>query len=197
MELMGADGRVFLDIDTKRAAEKISNIFKDKDNWLPEELKEITCECKTLGITLHYRVHPDKKAQIEKIAAEIAAKYGLDIRQSKMAVELVSAAETKTGTFAKDKGEALKRLLDLLVLDEPNSVISGTCKHVNRVVYFGDDITDIDVFKTFKDASFVYEGLTIGVLSDETPKAVKEHADFMVNGVEGVTEVLKILAKSG
>jgi trehalose-phosphatase len=197
MELMDADGRVFLDRDTIHAAEKISDIFKDKDNWLPEELKEIVCECKTFGITLHYRFHPDKKKQIEKIAAEIAAKYGLDMRQSKMAVELVSVPETNKGMFAKNKGEAIKRLLDLLVLDKPNSVIAGVGKYVKRVVYFGDDITDIDVFKTFKDASFGYEGLSIGVSSDEVPRAVKEHADFMVNGIEGVRKALKILAKSG
>ncbi len=63
-------------------------------------------------------------------------------------------------------------------------------------LYVGDDATDVDAFRGL--AQLVEEGrltqaLRVGVSSEEAPSAVAEEADLIVEGTDGVRELLAVL----
>ena len=69
---------------------------------------------------------------------------------------------------------------------------------VRQAIYIGDDLTDIDAFNALAemDASGELQHIVrIGVNSPETPSELVAAADFMVNGIDGVVEVLEVLAE--
>ena len=64
-------------------------------------------------------------------------------------------------------------------------------------LFGGDDATDLDAFQALE--SLVEDGdldaaVCVGVRSDEGPAAIVERADLVVEGVEGFTRVLAVLA---
>ena len=67
---------------------------------------------------------------------------------------------------------------------------------VDVVMYVGDDTTDIDAFRAL--AQLVQEGrvshaIRVGVRSDEGPTEITEQADVVVDGTEGVQQLLALL----
>ncbi len=63
-------------------------------------------------------------------------------------------------------------------------------------LYVGDDRTDIDAFRGLSELvemGRLGTALRIGVRSDEGPKELEEEADAMVDGTNGVRELLKAL----
>ena len=63
-------------------------------------------------------------------------------------------------------------------------------------LYVGDDMTDIDAFHGLEqlvEMGRLGTALRIGVRSDEGPPALEEEADVMVEGTDGVRELLKAL----
>ena len=81
-----------------------------------------------------------------------------------------------------DKGRGVRRLLRDAELD--------------AAVYVGDDTTDLDAFRGLR--SLVEEGhvntaVCVGVRSDETPPALEQDADVLVEGTAGVRSMLEAL----
>jgi trehalose 6-phosphate phosphatase len=67
---------------------------------------------------------------------------------------------------------------------------------VDVALYAGDDRTDLDAFRTL--AELAEEGrvrgaIRVGVHSDEGPAEITEEADVVVEGTEGVHELLAAL----
>jgi trehalose 6-phosphate phosphatase len=63
-------------------------------------------------------------------------------------------------------------------------------------VYVGDDTTDIDAFRGLGeliDMGRLGTAVRVGVRSDEGPPALEEEADVMVDGTDGVRELLRAL----
>ncbi|MET0816672.1 MAG: trehalose-phosphatase [Solirubrobacteraceae bacterium] len=63
-------------------------------------------------------------------------------------------------------------------------------------LYVGDDMTDLDAFRGLSELvemGRLGEAVRIGVRSDEGPEALEEEADAMVDGTDGVRELLKAL----
>jgi len=63
-------------------------------------------------------------------------------------------------------------------------------------VYVGDDMTDIDAFRglgELVEMGRLGTALRIGVRSDEGPPALEEEADAMVDGTDGVRDLLRAL----
>jgi trehalose 6-phosphate phosphatase len=63
-------------------------------------------------------------------------------------------------------------------------------------VYVGDDTTDIDAFRglgELVDMGRLGTAVRVGVRSDEGPPALEEEADVMVDGTDGVRELLRAL----
>jgi trehalose 6-phosphate phosphatase len=63
-------------------------------------------------------------------------------------------------------------------------------------VYVGDDVTDIDAFRgltELQDKGRLQYALRVGVRSDEGPSALQDEADTMVEGTDGVRDLLRAL----
>ena len=71
-----------------------------------------------------------------------------------------------------DKGSAVRRLLGH--------------RRIASSLYAGDDTTDIDAFRVVD--------IAVAVRSPETPPGLVEAATFAVDGTDGVTELLRLLA---
>jgi trehalose 6-phosphate phosphatase len=63
-------------------------------------------------------------------------------------------------------------------------------------LYVGDDVTDLDAFRgltELMEMGRLGTAVRIGVRSDEGPSALQEQADAMVEGTEGVRDLLRAL----
>jgi trehalose 6-phosphate phosphatase len=63
-------------------------------------------------------------------------------------------------------------------------------------IYVGDDVTDLDAFRglgELVEMGRVGSALRVGVASDEGPDELRAEADAMVDGTDGVRELLKAL----
>lgn len=128
--------------------------------WLIIENKGVTG-------TVHYRLATDPEAAaalLEPLAAVAAERHGLRVVPGRMIVELRPA-------LALNKGTAIHELVTELGL--------------RGVVFFGDDVTDVDGFRVLR--ALRDEGLaatlSVGVLAAETPEVVAQNVDLHVNGV--------------
>jgi trehalose 6-phosphate phosphatase len=65
-----------------------------------------------------------------------------------------------------------------------------------RAMFIGDDTTDLDAFRELeklREEGRLKEILRVGVASEEGPPEITSEADIVVDGVEGVGEVLRAL----
>jgi len=126
----------------------------------------------------HWRGAPDDEAaeRAVRAIAEQAQEAGLAIHWGRKVLEVRPPVEIH-------KGRGVRRLLD------------GRDLAVG--LYVGDDMTDLDAFGGLHD--LVKEGalgaaVCVGVRSDETPPALEEGSDLLVDGPGGVVELLRVLA---
>lgn len=69
-------------------------------------------------------------------------------------------------------------------------------KQLDAAMYVGDDTTDLDAFRGLTqlvDAGLLKTAVRIGVRSREEPSALEAEADVMVDGTNGVRELLRAL----
>ncbi len=77
------------------------------------------------------------------------------------------------------------------------SLLSEAGGAITFALYVGDDSTDLDAFRALNE--LVSEGaltsaLRVGVRSDDGPSAIISEADIVVNGPDGVRDLLSLLA---
>ena len=63
-------------------------------------------------------------------------------------------------------------------------------------MFIGDDTTDLDAFRELeklREEGTLKEILRVGVASEEGPPEITTEADIVVDGVDGVGEVLRAL----
>jgi trehalose 6-phosphate phosphatase len=161
---------------------------------LPEEIAErmrllerqltssINCEgalleLKELSHAIHYRRAPEPERARECILRELERLdlKGVRITEGKMLVQL-------RPSYPLDKGKALEMLVDEKGLD--------------RVLYAGDDTTDIDAFEAIGRLveSGRISGCRIAVRHSDTPTGLVEMADYCVEVVEEMQQLLEWLA---
>ena len=68
---------------------------------------------------------------------------------------------------------------------------------IENALYVGDDVTDLDAFRAL--AQLAEEGklervIRVGVSSDEGPSEITDEADLVVDGTDGVRQLLVMLA---
>ncbi len=82
-----------------------------------------------------------------------------------------------------DKGAGVRKLL------------SGT--DVEQAIYVGDDMTDLDAFRALselRDEGALRLAIRVGVRSADGPEQIVEEADIVVEGTDGVRDLLGLLA---
>jgi trehalose 6-phosphate phosphatase len=134
-------------------------------------------ENKDLSASVHYRRVSDQvKAQdlLRRLVLVIAELHDLVVTEGKLVFEIRPKATVNKGTAIHDIAMELGLL---------------------GVVYLGDDVTDVDAFRSMSmlDKSTI-TSLSVGIVSEETHDSVKEAADLLVNGVDDCVELLQEVA---
>src|SRR3712207_6606103 len=128
---------------------------------------------------LHWRGVPDEeaaRAAIEDVAARAEA-AGYKTHWGRKVLEIRPPVRI-------DKGAGVVTLLRDLDLA--------------AALYVGDDTTDLDAFRGLRElveAGRLGHALRVGVRSDEGPARLEDEADVMVEGTDGVRELLRALLR--
>jgi len=134
----------------------------------------IVIERKRATVSIHFRKAADpsaSRAALQPALEEIARAEDLQLQPGRLVWELRPPLKL-------DKGEVLRRLATQL---QPAGII-----------YVGDDRTDADAFSALKRMSSV-RTVAVGVRSTEVPDDAFADCDLMVDGVPGVTQLLRQL----
>ncbi len=137
----------------------------------------VRMEDKEAIAALHWRGTPDEDealAAVEEVA-EQAEQAGFVAHWGRKVLEIRPPIRI-------DKGAGLVNLLRETDLA--------------AAVYVGDDVTDLDAFRglgELQEMGRLDYALRVGVRSDESPAALQDEADTMVDGPEGVRDLLRAL----
>ncbi len=143
-----------------------------------EELGPLGAFVEEKGITLsvHYRnVSTEIGERCKEFVEREGERLGLRVTVGR------GVAEVRPPIQA-DKGTAVRKIVEEY---EPE-----------KALFIGDDTTDLDAFRELeklREEGTLKETLRIGVKSDEGPPEIVSEADVVVDGVEGVEEVLRVL----
>ncbi|MBV9329005.1 MAG: trehalose-phosphatase [Chloroflexi bacterium] len=143
---------------------------------LPTDLREgVIVENKGATASLHYRLAPDPD-QTRRVLLELLTRWA------------VSAG------FRVEEG---RRVFNLL---PPLAVTKGTAvtwlvreRHLEGIVFFGDDLTDAHAFRALSELRQAGQArtLSIAVVGPETPHTVRQLADACVPTASAVAELLR------
>ena len=143
-----------------------------------EELGPLGAFVEEKGITasVHYRNAPPEVGErsVEFVKRE-GERLGLRITVGRGVVEA-------RPPIRADKGTAVRALVEEYGPE--------------RAMFIGDDTTDLDAFRELeklREEGKLKEILRVGVRSDEGPREIVSEADIVVEGVEGVGDVLRAL----
>jgi trehalose 6-phosphate phosphatase len=134
-------------------------------------------EHKGVSAAVHYRgaADPDsaRRVLLERLG-RVAARHGLHVLEGKRVVELVAGPRP-------GKGEVIERV----ALEE----------RLEHILFAGDDLADLDAFAAVdRLGERGVTGLRVAVRSEETPDALVEAADVVVEGPRGLLELLERMA---
>ncbi len=174
-----APGSTQVEIDPEIAAYESTVRAFAEAQYTPElQRLRVRTEDKQAIKAFHWRGAPDEDAaeQVVRRIAERAQAEGLAIHWGRKVLEVRPPVEI-------NKGRGVRRLL------EGRDLAAG--------LYVGDDMTDLDAFAGLR--GLVEEGqlgraVCVGVRSDETPSAMEEQSDLLVDGPLGVRGLLMALA---
>jgi trehalose 6-phosphate phosphatase len=140
--------------------------------------RRVLVEDKGAIIAFHWRSAPDQeaaRAAIDAVAAKAEA-AGLRTHWGRKVLEVRPPVRI-------DKGAGIASFLE------------GT--DVDTAMYVGDDTTDLDAFHTLDqlhEEGRLSTAIKVGVRSDEGPEEIVSEADLVVDGTDGVVELLSLLA---
>jgi trehalose 6-phosphate phosphatase len=142
------------------------------------DLTGAVIENKRFTASFHYRLCPDPdqaEATIRAIVQPIALAANLKMSGGKMVIEL-------RPPLSVNKGSAISDLIF-------ENGLKG-------LIFFGDDITDIDGFVAVRsyDRSLDFTGLAVAIVTPDSSPLVAESADLSLHGVRECAEVLRRLA---
>ena len=128
-------------------------------------------------LAFHWRGAPDQEqatAAIDAVAANAEA-AGLRTHWGRMVLEIRPPVRI-------DKGAGIASFLE------------GS--EIKTAMYVGDDSTDLDAFRMLSklvDGGHLTHAIKVGVSSDEGPPEIVTEADLVVEGTDGVLELLTAL----
>ena len=157
---------------TRRVQDFAQEAFDERLRQLRVRLED-----KEAIAALHWRDVPDEEeaeAAVREVA-EAAEKAGFNAHWGRKVLEIRPPVRI-------DKGAGIVSLLRDVDLA--------------AAVYVGDDVTDLDAFRGLTELvemGRLGTAVRIGVRSDEGPSKLGQEADWMVEGTDGVRELLKSL----
>ncbi len=134
-------------------------------------------EDKGASVAVHYRQAPDPaRARRSLVLAlqEVASSAGLELVEGKMVVELVPRGQPR-------KGGAVDRLVGE--------------NELHGVLFAGDDVADLDAFAALdrlRDRGLLV--VKVAVAGKDSPPSLVDAADVVVQGSDGLVELLRQLA---
>jgi trehalose 6-phosphate phosphatase len=137
----------------------------------------VRLEDKEAIAALHWRGVPDEEeaqAAVEEVATA-AEKAGFTAHWGRKVLEIRPPVRI-------DKGAGIVHML------RNRDLVAG--------LYVGDDTTDLDAFRGLTELvemGRLGTAVRIGVRSDEGPSALQREADYMVDGTDGVRDLLQAL----
>src|SRR3954453_8716201 len=165
-----------VDPDFARAGERVRRFRELAWN---EQLNRLRVRAEDKGeiAAFHWRGAPDEEAAeaAVKAVAERAEQQGLKVHWGRKVLEIRPDVEV-------DKGQGVRRLL------------RGAS--VDAALYVGDDTTDLDAFRglrELREEGRLAAAVCVGVRSDETPPALEQSSDVLVDGTTGVRGLLEAL----
>jgi trehalose 6-phosphate phosphatase len=139
--------------------------------------RRVRIEDKGAIVAFHWRGAPDEeaaRAAIDAIAAR-AQEAGLRTHWGRKVLEVRPPVRI-------DKGAGIKGLL--------------ADSDVDAAMYVGDDTTDLDAFHALvelADEGRISRAVRVGVRSDDGPSEITDEADIVVEGTDGVRDLLVAL----
>ena len=170
------DGEVEMIPEALPYLEKVQEL----ESLAREELVSQGAFVEEKGITasIHYRnAPPEVGEKCVEFARREGERLGLRITVGRGVVEA-------RPPIRADKGTAVRTLVEEYSPE--------------RAMFLGDDTTDLDAFRELeklREEGKLHEILRIGVASDEGPPEIETEADIVVDGVEGVTALLRQLVR--
>jgi trehalose 6-phosphate phosphatase len=166
-----------VDQEVEDWAERIHDFAREADT---AELRRLRVRLEDKGpiVAFHWRGAPDEeaaRAAIDTIASR-AESAGLRTHWGRKVLEVRPPVRI-------DKGAGIA------------SFLADT--DVDVALYVGDDRTDLDAFHALvqmADERKISKAIRVGVRSDEGPSEITAEADLVVDGTDGVTELLAALA---
>ncbi|MFZ0090020.1 MAG: trehalose-phosphatase [Solirubrobacteraceae bacterium] len=169
-----------LDADVSDWVRRIHDFGRDADT---AEVRKVRVRLEDKGpiVAFHWRGAPDEeaaRAAVDAIAKDAEA-AGLVTHWGRKVLEVRPPVKI-------DKGGGIIRLL------------TEVGPEIESALYVGDDTTDLDAFRAL--SSMVQEGrlvrgVRVGVSSEEGPSAISGDADIVVEGPEGVRQLLTVLSR--
>jgi trehalose 6-phosphate phosphatase len=164
------DGRTAVDPRAAPWIGPIAAAAAEAERTLPDLFVERKGD---LCVTIHYRTAPARADAVRAVAADLAARYGIDApARGRMAVEL-------RPPIAVDKGTATREL------------VAGA----RAAAFAGDDAGDLPAFaalRTLAADGTLDHGVCIGVSSPEAPPGILA-ADLVVDGPVALAALLRDL----
>jgi trehalose 6-phosphate phosphatase len=134
-------------------------------------------EHKVSSVAVHYRQAADPalaRGALLPPLEEVAAEHGLAVIEGKMVLELVPAGRPR-------KAGAVARILGEHALE--------------AALFAGDDVADVEAFDALDAArERGVDAVTVAVRSAEAPAILLDRADIVVDGPDGLVELLRQLA---
>ena len=168
-----------LDPGVEAWVRRIQEFGRESDTADARRLR-VRLEDKGAIVAFHWRGAPDEdaaRAAIDAIA-ERAQAAGLRTQWGRKVLEV-------RPPITIDKGAGIRAFL------------SQAGQQIDSAVYVGDDTTDLDAFRALTELEAdgtLARAVRVGVGSEEGPSEITAEADIVVDGPDGVRELLGLLA---
>jgi trehalose 6-phosphate phosphatase len=165
-----------LDPSLEEWAGRIAAFRREADN---AELRRrrVRVEDKGPIVAFHWRGAPDEDAAlaaVDALAAQ-AQEAGFEVHWGRKVMEARPPVKI-------DKGAGITALLE---------------RHrYEAALYAGDDVTDLDAFRALRhltEEGVLKQSVCVGVRSEDGPRAIEEEADLLVDGTDGMQDLLAAL----
>lgn len=170
-----------LDPAVREWAERV-DAFRRQADTTELRRSRVRIEDKGPIVAFHWRGAPDEDAArgaADALAARAEA-AGLEVHWGRKVMEARPPVRI-------DKGAGVANLL--------------RDASVTAAMFVGDDVTDLDAFaalRGLRERKALEHALCVGVSSEDGPREIAEQADVMVDGTDGVRDLLRMLvADSG